>query len=200
MIVLVPYYATVLTPWQHRTFNVPLFVPLLYFIRGRFANFSTRRNKSLHTQGHLSFTGKNSLLYCCLISSISLSVCLKLTIWNVIDVLARSSISHSLRSLFAILQLSHCSICLLLFLFCCFLALWLLPYRRYCFSCLVCCAVLRFSLPFLILAPFIYHAIFIAAVHFIAVQPAISRLFIQGWTLSCRFFSLDLSSPYSLCC
>ena len=33
------------------------------------------------------------------------------------------------------------------------------------------------------------HAIFIAAIHFIAVQPATSRLFIQGWTLSCRFCS-----------
>ena len=41
-----------------RTFNVPLFVPLPYFIRGRFVNFSTRNNKSLHTQGHLSFAGK----------------------------------------------------------------------------------------------------------------------------------------------
>ena len=30
------------------TFNVPLFVPLLYFIRGRFVNFRTRGNKSLH--------------------------------------------------------------------------------------------------------------------------------------------------------
>ena len=73
--------------------------------------------------------------------------------------------------------------CLLLFLFCCFLAPWLLLSRRYCFSCLGCRAVLRFSLPFLILAD----AIFNAAVHFIAVQPAISRLIIQGWTLSYRF-------------
>ena len=38
-----------------RTFNVPLFVPLLYFIRSQFVNFSTRRYKSLYTQGHLSF-------------------------------------------------------------------------------------------------------------------------------------------------
>ena len=36
---------------------------------------------------------------------------------------------------------------------------------------------------------FYCHAIFIAAVHFIAVQSAISRLFTQGWTLSCRFCS-----------
>ena len=77
-----------------RTFNVSLFVPLPYFIRGRFANFSTRRNKSLHAQGHLSFSGKNGLLFCCFFSSISLSVCLKLTVWNVV-VLARSSISRS---------------------------------------------------------------------------------------------------------
>ena len=37
---------------------------------------------------------------------------------------------------------------------------------------------------------FYCHAIFIAAVHFIAAQPALSRLFMQGWTfllLSCRF-------------
>ena len=37
------------------------------------------------------------------------------------------------------------------------------------------------------LLPFIYHGIFIAAILFIAVQPAISWLFIQGWTLSCCF-------------
>ena len=40
-----------------------------------------------------------------------------------------------------------------------------------------------------ILAAIFYHAIFIVAIHFIAVQPAISQLFIQGWTLSCRFCS-----------
>ena len=36
---------------------------------------------------------------------------------------------------------------------------------------------------------FYCHDIFIAVVHFIAVQPAMSRLFIQGWTLSCHFCS-----------
>ena len=82
-------------PYFLHTFNVPLFVPLPYFIRGRFVIFSTRRNKSLYTQGHLSFAGKNGLLYCRLFSSISLSVCLKHTVWNVIDILARSSISRS---------------------------------------------------------------------------------------------------------
>ena len=129
-----------------RTFNVPLFVPLTYFIRSRFANFSTRRNKPLHTQGHLSFAGKNSPLYCCVFSSISLSVCLKLTVWNVVDVLARSSISRShCGRLSPILQLSHRSILLAFILFCCFLMPWLLPSRRYCFSCLGCRAILRFS-------------------------------------------------------
>ena len=78
--------------------------------------------------------------------------------------------------------------CLLLFLFSCFLAPWLLPSRCYCFSCLGCRAILRFSLPFLI-RHFYCHAIFIAAVHFIAVQPAVSQLFIQGWTLIVRFCS-----------
>ena len=46
-----------------RTFNVPLFVPLPYFIRDRFANFSTRRiNLYICTQGHVSFAGKNGRL------------------------------------------------------------------------------------------------------------------------------------------
>ena len=76
-----------------------------------------------------------------------------------------------------------------LYLFCCFLTPWLLPSHRYCFRCLVCRAVLRFSPPFFILAAIFCHAIFNAAIHFIAVQPAISRLFIQGWTLSCCFCS-----------
>ena len=76
---------------QHRTFcalSTYPHLPLPHFIRGLFTNFSTRRNKSLHTQSHLSFAGKNGLLYCCVFSSISLSVCLKLTVFNVVDVLA----------------------------------------------------------------------------------------------------------------
>ena len=58
-----PYFhrgSTTLSAYFQRT----LVCTLLYFIRGRFINFSTRRNKSLHTQGHLSFTGKNGPLYC----------------------------------------------------------------------------------------------------------------------------------------
>ena len=81
--------------YLHRTFDVPLFVPLPYFIRGRFVNFSARRNKSLLTQGHFSFAGNNGPLFCYVYSSISLSVCLKITVWNGVDVLARCSISHS---------------------------------------------------------------------------------------------------------
>ena len=135
------------------TFNVPLFVPLPYFLRGRFANFSTPRNKSLLTQGHLSFTGKNGPLYCCLFSSIYLSLCLKLSVWNDIDVLAWSSISRS-----------HCGrlspscnkaivlFCLLLFLFFCFFRAVAMAVSPLCFSCLGCRAVFHFSSPFLIQA------------------------------------------------
>ena len=67
---------------------------------------------------------------------------------------------------------------------------WLLASCRYCFRCLGCRAVLRFSLQFFYSSCHFYcHAIFIAAVHLITVQPAISRLFIQGWTLSFHFCS-----------
>ena len=62
-----------------RTFNVPLFVPLPYFIHGRFADFSTHRNKSQHTQGHLSFAGKNGPLYCCIFQ---VFLCQYVTVWT----------------------------------------------------------------------------------------------------------------------
>ena len=56
--------------------------------------------------------------------------------------------------------------------FSCFLLLWPLPSPRYCFHCLGCRVVLHFSPPFLILAAiFICQAIFIAGIHFVAVQP-----------------------------
>ena len=74
------------------------------------------------------------------------------------------------------------AIIFILFLFCCFLSLWLLPFR-----CLGCRAVLRFSPPFLILAAvfipmpfsslpsilscFSQTAIIIIAIHFITFQP-----------------------------
>ena len=46
-----------------RTFNVHLFVPLPYFIRGRFANFSTRRiNLYIHKATFLSLVKTATLL------------------------------------------------------------------------------------------------------------------------------------------
>ena len=62
---------TVAVPHFLHSFNVHLFVPLPYFIRSRFINFSTHRSKFLHTKGRLSFAGKNGPLYCHLFSSIS---------------------------------------------------------------------------------------------------------------------------------
>ena len=45
---------------------------------------------------------------------------------------------------------------------------------------------------------FYCHAIFIAAVHFITVQPAILRLLIPGWTLSCHFCSGPVAAIFIL--
>ena len=169
-----------------RTFNVPLFVPLSYFIRSRFINFSTRRNKSLYTQGHHSFAGKNCLLYCRLFSSISLSVCLKLTVWNDVDVLARSSISSSHCG-----RLSpSCNKAIVLFCLLIFILLYshamAIAVSPLLFSLLgLPCRSSLLSAIFILVAIFILaailaaifcHAIFITAIHFIAVQPAISRL------------------------
>ena len=166
------------------TFNVPLFVPLPYFIRGRFVKFSTRRNKSLHTLGHLSFAGKKGPLYCCLFSSISQSACLKLTVWNVIDILAPSSIS---RSRHLATKPSFHFACL--YLFCCFLTPWLLLSRYYCFRCLGCRAVLRFSPLFLILA-----AIFLPC-HFHRCRP-FNRC--SASNIAAFHSRLDLELPFLL--
>ena len=51
------------SPHFLRTFNVPLFVLLPYFIRGRFANFSTRRiNLYIHKATFLSLVKTAALL------------------------------------------------------------------------------------------------------------------------------------------
>ena len=50
-------------PYFLRTFNVPLFVPLPYFIRGHFVNFSTRRiNLYIHKATFLSLVKTAALL------------------------------------------------------------------------------------------------------------------------------------------
>ena len=111
----------------------------------------------------------------------------ELTVWNVVYFLARSSISCSHCG-----RLQSCNFgvivlfCLLLFLFCCFLVLWPLPSRHYCFHCLGCRAVLRFSPPFLILA-----AILIA-VPFSSL-PSILSLFSQTAIIAAFHSRLDLS-------
>ena len=74
----------------------------------------------------------------------------KLTVWNVVGVLVQSSISRShCRCLSPSYNEVIVLFCLLLFLFCCFLAPWLLPSLHYCFCYLGCRAVLCFFLPFL---------------------------------------------------
>ena len=61
---------------------------------------------------------------------------------------------------------------------------------------LPCCSSLLSAI--FILAAIFCHAIFISAIHFIAVQPAISRLFIQSWTLSCCFCSGPVVATFIL--
>ena len=170
----------------------------MYFIRGRFVNFRTRRNKSLHTQGHHSFAGKNGLLYCHLFSSISLSVCLKLTVWNDVDVLARSLSAVLIAVAFRHLATKPsyyfaCYIFILLFSRAVAIAISPLLFSLLGLPC-------RSSLlsAIFILAAIFCHAIFIAAIHFIAVQPAILWLFIQGWTLSCCFCSAPVVAVFIL--
>ena len=75
-------------PYFHRTFCAFSTYPYSYFIRGRFVNFSTCRNKSLHTQGHLSFAGKNGRSTAASFQVFFCQYVYKLTIWNVIDILA----------------------------------------------------------------------------------------------------------------
>ena len=138
------------SPWQHRIFCTLSTYPYSYLYRTSYAIASLiLAHVGIYLYIHkatFSFAGNNGPLYCCVFSSIYLSLCLKLTVWNVVDVLAQSSISHSHCG-----QLSpSCNeaiilICLLLFLFLCFLAPWLLPSRHYCFSSLHHCAILRFS-------------------------------------------------------
>ena len=175
-----------------RTFNVPLFVPLPYFICGCFSNFSTHRNKSLHTQGHLSFASKDSLLYCCLFSSISLSVCLKFTIWNVVTFLLSLLSAILIVVAFCHLQVSHHSVLLafmFVLLFSCDMAIAVSPLL---FSLLGLLCHSSFLSAIFNSSRYFCHASFIAAVHFKAVQPAIIAAFHASWTfllLSCYFCS-----------
>ena len=89
------------------------------------------------------------------------------------------------------------SILLAFNLFCCFLAPWLLPSRRYCFSCLGCRAVLRFSPPFLILAAIFLPCHFQRCHPFYRCSASNIAAFHSRLDLELPFFALVLSSPYS---
>ena len=149
-----------------------MFVPLPYFRRSCFVNFSTHRFKSLHAYDHLPFAGKNGPLYCRLFSSNSLSVCLSAYRLNVVDVLARSSIS-----VLIVVAFRHLATKSLFYFACC---------HRYCFHGLGCRAVLRFFPLFLILA-----AIFIAVPFSLLLS--ILSLFSQTAIIAAFHSRLDLS-------
>ena len=117
----------------------------------------------------------------------------KLTIWNVVDILAWSSINRSHCSRLAAKSSFYFACFIFILLFCravaiavspllLFFLLLGLPYRSSLLSTI-----------FNTSHHFYCHAIFIAAVHFIAVQPAqLLRLFIQDLTfllLGCCFCS-----------
>ena len=184
-----------------RTFNVPLFVPLPYFIRGRFANYSTCKiNVYIHKATFLSLV-KTAALLLRLFNYFSVSMFISLPFLTSLTFLLGflSAVLIELRSPFAILQLSHCSILLAFILFYCFLAPWLLPSRRYCFSCLGCRAVLRFSLPFLILAAIFLPCHFQRCCPFYRCSASNIAAFHSRLDLELPFFALVLSSPYSFC-
>ena len=84
--------------------------------------------------------------------------------------------------------------CLLLILFFCFLAPWLLLSCRYCFHCLGCRAILHFSPLLLILATVFIAMPFSSLLSILSLfrQYGFSWLFVQGWTfllLGCCFCS-----------
>ena len=96
------YLFRTMQPWQHRTFCALSTYPFSYL-------YCVPRTSYAVASLILALVGINSTytrpafirwskgpLYCCIFSSISLSVCVKLNICNVVDVLARSSISRSL--------------------------------------------------------------------------------------------------------
>ena len=112
------------------------------------------------------------------------SLIYKLTVWNVIDVLAKSYQPFSLRSPFAILQLNHCCMCLYFSVLLCH------GYR--CLTAIIFAA--RVAMRFFAFPPFLLPRHFHRCCLFCrcSARQQLSRLFIQGWTfllLSCRFCS-----------
>ena len=188
-----------LPPHFLRTFNVPLFAPLPYFIRGRFANYSTRKiNLYIHKATFLSLV-KTAAILLRLFNYFSVSMFISLLFLTSLTFLLGLLSAVLIAVAFRHLATKPCSILLAFILFCCFLVPWLLPSRRYCFSCLGCHAVLRFSPPFLILA-----AIFLPC-HFQCCRPfyrpSASNIaaFHSRLDLELPFFAQVLSSPYLFC-
>ena len=127
----------------------------------------------------------------------------KLTVWNVVDVLARSSISRSHCSpLSPSCNKSSFYFSFFSFYFAIFLP-WPLP-SCYCFRCLCCHAVLRFSPPFLILATIFIGVSFslLLAILSLFSQTAIITAFHKTGPFFCwiAVFAPVLSLPYSFCC
>ena len=178
MIVLVQYYTTVLSLWHYCTFNVSLFIPLPHFIRGRFVNFSTHRNKSLHKATFLSLV-KTACSTATSFQVFLYQYVYKL-VWSVIDVLAQSSISRShCGRLSPSCNLGHHSILLILFIFSVFSRHG--NCRLATIFSLGCCAVLHFSLPFVFIAvPF-------------SSLPSILSLISQTAIITAFHSTLDLS-------
>ena len=156
-----------------RTFNVPY----SYLYRTSYAVTSL----FLALVGITLYIHKATILSLVTAASFQVFFCqyvYKLTVWYVVDILARSVL------IAAILQLSHHSI----LLFSRAMAIAVSPLLFTVLLGLLCHSLLLSAICNSS-CHFYCHASFITAVHFIAVQPAISRLFIQDWTLSCRFCS-----------
>ena len=101
------------------------------------------------------------------------------------------------------LQLSHCSILLafiFILLFCRAVAIAVSPLLLLLLG--LPCRSSLLSTIFNSSRHLYCHANFIAAVHFVAVQPASLQLFIQARPFFCWvvIFALVLLSPYSFCC
>ena len=183
-------------PYFLRTFNVPLFVLLPFFIRSRFFKFSTRWiNLYIHKATFLLLV-KTAALLLRLFKYFSVTIFISLpfltSLLFLLGLLSAVLIAVAFHHL-ATKPLFY--FCLLLFLFYCFLAPWLLPSRRYCFSCLGCRAVLCFSPPFLILAAIFLPCHFQCCRPFYRCSASNIAAFHSRLDLELPFFALVLSLP-----
>ena len=182
-----------------RTFNVPLFVPLPYVIRGRFANYSARKiNLYIHKATFLSLVITAALLLR-LFNYYSVSMFISLLFLTSLTFLLGLLSAVLIAVAFRHLATKPLFYFVAFILFYCFLAPWLLPSHRYCFSCLGCRAVLRFSLPFLILAAIFLPCHFQCCRPFYRCSASNIAAFHSSLDLELPFYALVLLSPYSFC-